>query len=127
MLAKRAHYSVASLSQAASGRDLPSLAVTIAFVRACGGDVDEWERRWRELSAADLVVSDVPVPVQVSEIARWLRKGSRLHDRPGDRRRAWHKRPDRPVPSRQHRQQARRTPASRARVPGAPLGLDARS
>jgi len=52
VLAKQAHYSIASLSQAAAGRSLPSLAVTLAFVRACGGDVAEWERRWRAVSAA---------------------------------------------------------------------------
>ncbi|HWG98078.1 MAG TPA: hypothetical protein VNV66_01875 [Pilimelia sp.] len=27
------------------------MAVTIAFVRACGGDVAEWERRWRAVAA----------------------------------------------------------------------------
>jgi hypothetical protein len=26
---------------------LPSLSVTLAYVRGCGGDVEEWERRWR--------------------------------------------------------------------------------
>ncbi|MEU2390571.1 hypothetical protein [Streptomyces sp. NPDC007369] len=56
-LAARAHYSVATLSEAAAGRRLPSLDVTLAYVRACGGDTGEWERRWHavaaELSAAD--------------------------------------------------------------------------
>ncbi|GLZ29198.1 hypothetical protein Lesp02_13880 [Lentzea sp. NBRC 105346] len=50
-LSARAHYSVTVLSDAASGRKLPSLAVTLAYVEACGGDVDEWRERWRELSA----------------------------------------------------------------------------
>ena len=35
-LAQLAHYSHTALSQAAAGRCLPSLAVTQAFVRACG-------------------------------------------------------------------------------------------
>jgi len=39
------------LSDAASGRKVPSLAVTLAFVKACGGDEDEWERRWQALAA----------------------------------------------------------------------------
>jgi WD40 repeat protein len=39
------------LANAAGGRRLPSLAVTLAFVRACGGDVGEWERRWRQVAA----------------------------------------------------------------------------
>ncbi|MFJ1766827.1 hypothetical protein ACIOD2_41315 [Amycolatopsis sp. NPDC088138] len=47
-LSTRAHYSTSVLSDAAGGRRLPSLAVTLAFVRACEGDVEEWERRWRE-------------------------------------------------------------------------------
>jgi WD40 repeat protein len=33
--------------------------VTLGYVRACGGDVEEWERRWREV-AAELDVSSVP-------------------------------------------------------------------
>ncbi|MFB7216131.1 hypothetical protein [Streptomyces sp. NPDC056255] len=47
-MAKRAHYSVATLAQAAAGERLPSLPVTLAYVRACGGDVADWERRWHE-------------------------------------------------------------------------------
>lgn len=50
-LSARAHYSAAALSEAASGRKLPSLPVTLAYVRACDGDTAEWERRWRELAA----------------------------------------------------------------------------
>ncbi|MFI9429107.1 XRE family transcriptional regulator [Streptomyces achromogenes] len=46
-LARRAHYSIATLSAAAGGRQLPTLAVTLAYVRACGGDEREWERIWR--------------------------------------------------------------------------------
>jgi Helix-turn-helix domain len=48
-LAKLTHYSHTALSQAAAGSSLPSLAVTQAFVRACGGDVEEWSARWREV------------------------------------------------------------------------------
>jgi hypothetical protein len=36
-LGRRAHYSAGTLSEAAGGRKLPSLAVTLAYVRACGG------------------------------------------------------------------------------------------
>jgi WD40 repeat protein len=58
-LAGRAHFSSTTLSDAAGGRRVPSLAVTLAYVRACGGDVADWERRWRTLvaeSARDAVV-----------------------------------------------------------------------
>ncbi|GHH80954.1 nSTAND1 domain-containing NTPase [Streptomyces capitiformicae] len=47
-LAEQAHYSISTLSSAASGQRLPTLAVTLAYVRACDGDVREWQRRWRE-------------------------------------------------------------------------------
>ncbi|PRY40389.1 WD-40 repeat-containing protein [Umezawaea tangerina] len=46
-----AHYSAATLSDAAGGRKLPRLAVTLAYVRACGGDPVEWEARWHALAA----------------------------------------------------------------------------
>ena len=46
-LAREAHYSAGTLSDAAGGKKLPTLAVTLAFVGACGGDPVEWERRWR--------------------------------------------------------------------------------
>ncbi|GAB3008178.1 hypothetical protein GCM10027184_77180 [Saccharothrix stipae] len=49
-LARDAHYSAAALSEAANGRRLPSLAVTLAYVRACGGDVVTWESRWRAVA-----------------------------------------------------------------------------
>ncbi|MFJ8436147.1 hypothetical protein ACIQ9P_33085 [Kitasatospora sp. NPDC094019] len=50
-LALLAHCSAASLSVAAGGRRLPSLAVTLAYVQACGGDVREWRHRWQLLAA----------------------------------------------------------------------------
>lgn len=51
-LALRAHSSAASLSVAAGGRRFPTLAVTSAYVRACGGDVGEWADRWHAVAAA---------------------------------------------------------------------------
>ncbi|SDK74210.1 WD-40 repeat-containing protein [Lentzea albidocapillata subsp. violacea] len=49
-LSSRAHYSAAALSEAAAGKKLPSLAVTLAYVVACGGDATEWEQRWRAIA-----------------------------------------------------------------------------
>ncbi|WP_435837191.1 nSTAND1 domain-containing NTPase [Streptomyces achromogenes] len=49
-MARRAHYSVTTLSQAAAGEQLPSLAVSLAYVAACGGGPAEWEGRWKEAS-----------------------------------------------------------------------------
>ncbi|MFD4261129.1 WD40 repeat domain-containing protein [Streptomyces sp. NPDC058534] len=50
-MADKVPFSVTALSQAAAGRQLPTLAVTLAYVDVCGGDPEEWERRWRAASA----------------------------------------------------------------------------
>ncbi|HXA61948.1 MAG TPA: helix-turn-helix transcriptional regulator, partial [Streptosporangiaceae bacterium] len=50
-LARDAHFSKATLSDAASGHRLPTLEVTLAYVGACGGDVEEWRARWHALRA----------------------------------------------------------------------------
>ncbi|MGW0565550.1 nSTAND1 domain-containing NTPase [Streptomyces sp. NPDC003016] len=50
-MAQRTRYGVTTLSQAAAGKQLPTRAVALAYVKACGGDVIEWERRWHEASA----------------------------------------------------------------------------
>ncbi|MER6148973.1 nSTAND1 domain-containing NTPase [Streptomyces hirsutus] len=47
-LARRAGYSVTTLSQAAAGEQLPTLPVVLAYVRACGGEAAQWEARWKE-------------------------------------------------------------------------------
>ena len=52
-LAELAGYSAATLANAAGGRRLPSLVVTLAFVRACGGDEAVWEGRWRQAAAEE--------------------------------------------------------------------------
>ena len=46
-LARRAGYSVTTLSQAAAGQQLPTLPVALAYAGACGGDLAEWEARWK--------------------------------------------------------------------------------
>ncbi|MFI6101191.1 hypothetical protein ACIA8G_37080 [Lentzea sp. NPDC051213] len=51
-LARRAHFSASTLSDAAGGRKLPGLDVTLAYVRACHGDDTVWERRWHDLAVA---------------------------------------------------------------------------
>ncbi|MFI1484091.1 hypothetical protein [Streptomyces sp. NPDC020747] len=50
-MAEAAEFSAATLSKAAAGERLPSLAVLQAYVRACGGDPGEWEARWKEAEA----------------------------------------------------------------------------
>jgi WD40 repeat protein/transcriptional regulator with XRE-family HTH domain len=46
-LAQRAGYSVTTLSQAAAGERLPTLPVVLAYAKACGADLAEWEARWK--------------------------------------------------------------------------------
>ncbi|MEV0319370.1 hypothetical protein ACIBKX_37975 [Streptomyces sp. NPDC050658] len=46
VMAKEAEYSIAALARAAAGETLPSLPLTLAYVKACGGGPAEWERRW---------------------------------------------------------------------------------
>ncbi|WUB77363.1 hypothetical protein OG734_24055 [Streptomyces sp. NBC_00576] len=50
-MADAAGFSAATLSKAASGTRLPSLAVVQGYVRACGGDPGDWEPRWKEAEA----------------------------------------------------------------------------
>jgi hypothetical protein len=52
-LARRAHFGISTLSQAAAGHRLPSLEVTLAYVRACGATDEiaaEWAERWAQLT-----------------------------------------------------------------------------
>ncbi|WP_327001067.1 hypothetical protein OHA72_38875 [Dactylosporangium sp. NBC_01737] len=51
-LARLALFAPSVLSSAASGHRLPSLPVTLAFVAACGGEPEAWQRRWHELAAS---------------------------------------------------------------------------
>ncbi|MBZ3901465.1 WD40 repeat domain-containing protein [Streptomyces griseiscabiei] len=51
-MAVDAGFSIATLSKATAGERLPSLAVVLGYVRACGGDLGEWEARWKEAQAA---------------------------------------------------------------------------
>ena len=50
-LARGTNYSPSALSDAVSGRRVPSLELTLAYVRACDGDEEEWHRRWRRVAA----------------------------------------------------------------------------
>ncbi|MER7490328.1 hypothetical protein ABTY20_31480 [Streptomyces sp. NPDC126497] len=50
VMAQQAGYSATTLSEAAAGDQLPTLAVVLAYVRSCGGDPEEWQARWHEVS-----------------------------------------------------------------------------
>jgi hypothetical protein len=49
-MAEKSHYTMKTLASAAGGLRLPTLPVSMAFVRACGGDESEWEDRWHKLA-----------------------------------------------------------------------------
>ena len=65
-LARRVHRSSSALSQAASGKVWPTLDTVLAYVQACGGDVVEWEARWRELDRSR--ARDLPADVPPSKV-----------------------------------------------------------
>ncbi|WP_327404520.1 hypothetical protein OG194_33600 [Streptomyces sp. NBC_01288] len=50
-MAGAAGCTAATLSRAAGGERLPSLAALQGYVRACGGDPAEWESRWKDAEA----------------------------------------------------------------------------
>ncbi|MEU6733913.1 WD40 repeat domain-containing protein [Streptomyces physcomitrii] len=56
---RAAGVSLGALHQAARGGAFPTLRVTLAFVRACAGDAEEWERRWQ---AAKERIEEQPRP-----------------------------------------------------------------
>ncbi|MFF3868959.1 helix-turn-helix domain-containing protein [Micromonospora sp. NPDC001898] len=64
-LARSAGYGATTLSEAAGGTRLPTLEVLLAYVGACGGDPDEWRRRWHE--TAERVRPAEPVRQVVGE------------------------------------------------------------
>src|SRR5688500_18243455 len=68
-LARTALFAPSVLSSAASGHRLPTLAVTLAFVSACGGDRTAWERRWREVAGQVGVAPAEPRDERVTSLS----------------------------------------------------------
>src|SRR5713101_7251312 len=61
-MAARAHYPSDILKEAENGPFLPGLPILTAYVRACEGDVLDWEERWRRLNPD--VANDPSLPVR---------------------------------------------------------------
>jgi hypothetical protein len=89
-LAKSCHYSKTTLARAASGRNLPSLDVTLAFVQACGGDVKEWQARWEEVRQRSVVVPAVEADFEQG--AEFGRDASQVAEPPPLSRWRWRQR-----------------------------------
>ena len=60
-LAARAHYPSDILKEAENGPRLPGLPILTAYVRACEGNVLDWEERWRRLNPEVADDPDLPV------------------------------------------------------------------
>jgi Helix-turn-helix domain len=60
-VAARAHYPSDVLKEAENGPSLPGLPILAAYVRACDGDVPEWEERWRRLGFESRADPSLPV------------------------------------------------------------------
>ncbi|MVO90522.1 hypothetical protein GPA10_38680 [Streptomyces sp. p1417] len=65
-MAQQAAYSATAFSRAASGEQLPSLEVTLAFATTCGGDQEEWERRWHQVRSEVARLPAEPVDPSVA-------------------------------------------------------------
>lgn len=51
-LGKSAHYATSTVQESTAGRRFPTLRVTMAFVKACGGDLGEWRQYWTQIQRA---------------------------------------------------------------------------
>lgn len=82
-LGKSAHYATSTVQEATAGRRLPTLRVTMAFVKACGGDPGEWRAYWTQVQRA--LDQDAPDGCLGSITPQWAGKESPDFTRPADR------------------------------------------
>jgi hypothetical protein len=69
-LKRRTGYATSTLQEALNGRRLPTLTVTVAFVRACGGDAKEWHAYWNQVRRA--LDQDAPAALGRPLTPPWL-------------------------------------------------------
>ncbi|GAA1965592.1 helix-turn-helix domain-containing protein [Catenulispora subtropica] len=86
-MSRTAGYSPSALSAAASGANLPSAGVLTSYVRACGGDVEEWLRRRAEVAAIARTPASAVIPAQDAKQEREPLQERRLDRRLPRRRR----------------------------------------
>lgn len=75
-LGKKAHYATSTIQEAAAGKRLPTLRVTLAFVSACGGDLSQWRSYWAQVQRA--LDQDAPDGYAGSIMPPWV-----VQERPG--------------------------------------------
>ena len=51
-LGKSAHYATSTVQEATAGRRFPTLRLTLAIVKACGGDLRQWRAYWVQIQRA---------------------------------------------------------------------------
>lgn len=68
-LARDAHYATSTIQAAVAGERLPTLRVTLAFVRACGGDTELWRSYW--IQVRRLLDRHVPPGIAGSAAPPW--------------------------------------------------------
>lgn len=68
-LGKSAHYATSTVQEATAGRRLPTLRVTMAFVKACGGDPGEWRTYWTQVQR--VLDQDAPDSCLGSVVPPW--------------------------------------------------------
>jgi transcriptional regulator with XRE-family HTH domain len=68
-ISRRTSFSVSALQEAAAGRRLPSIQVTLALVDACGGDAEAWRGYWRGIRR--LLDEDRPAGLRESVSPPW--------------------------------------------------------
>ncbi|MFE7429046.1 helix-turn-helix domain-containing protein [Streptomyces sp. NPDC057545] len=80
VMSERVHVSPASFSRAASGRQVPTWEVLLAYLKACGVPADEfdaWHKRWRD---AEVAAQLTPVPLSVDALIAHLAMSGRLRE-----------------------------------------------
>jgi Helix-turn-helix domain len=78
---KSAHYATSTVQAATAGSRLPTLRVTMAFVEACGGDVDEWRDYWTLVRRA--MDRAAPAGTRLSVEPPWLSRPVGAEAAPG--------------------------------------------
>jgi len=68
-LARRAHFSHTTVTDALSGKQLPTIQVVRAIAVACGDPVEQWDRRWRHVNALFEAEAPESAPVAPREAA----------------------------------------------------------
>ncbi len=76
-LGRKSRYATSTVQSAAAGKRLPTLKVTLAFVRACEGDLRQWREYWTQVRR--LLDDEAPPGISRSVAPPWASR-----PRPGD-------------------------------------------